>query len=386
MHIFSACHGRDAKECLNMRSKIISILVLFCMFVAPAAQAAPHPGPKPGHHPSPQAGPPPGPKPGHHPGPQPRPILRPYHRPYYRPGYYEYPRYRNYENYRYYNHYRHNNSNDIWISIGAGLLIGSIISNMNRAPEYYPPAGDQYPGTDRDNYSYSESYERERQISEIRAIVSQNAKTEAARASRMAVELGTDQAAAALARAWESEGKRVTLDGRSGLQVLKVSGFYDGSQMTYTFLPENRKVYVKISVPELSISAEESEYYAVSSGQSPAYYSSEGSGRGAGIPNDAPSASVSSRGSAIQYAGFELQGNSRSQSGHLIVGEVAKGTAAYYAGIRQGDLLLSADQYDSRNFDAAWFNGYISDKYSSRAMVRLRISRNGVEKKIEIRL
>ena len=341
------------------------------MFAAPAAQAAPHPGPKPGHHP----------------GPQPRPISRPYHRPYYRPyyrpGYYQYPRYSHYKNYR---NYRNYSNNDIWISIGAGLLIGSIISNMNREPQYYPPAREPYPGTDRDNYSYSESYEREQQISEIRSIISQNAKTEAARASRMAAELGTDQAAATLARAWENEGKRVTLDGRSGLEVLKVSGFYDGSQMTYTFLPENRKVYVKISVPEFSISAEESEYYAVPSGQSPAYSSWEGSGQGAGIPNSTPSASVSGPGSAIKYAGFELQRNTRSPSGHLIIGEVAKGTAAYYAGIRQGDLLLSADQYDSRNFDAAWFNEYISDKYSSRAMIRLQISRNGVEKKIEIRL
>ena len=357
-----------------MIKRIISIVMMICLLAAPAAQAAPHHGHRPGHHP----GPPPGPifRPYHKP--PPRPNYRPYYRPYYRPGYYSYPRYRS---------YRYSDSNDIWISLGAGLLIGSIISSMNRTPEYYPPAGNTYTGTERDNYPYSDSYEKERQLSEIRAIISQNARTEAVRASRMASELGPDRAAAALAREWEGEGKRTQLDGRSGLQILKVSGFYDGSQMTYTFLPENRKVFVRISVPELSLSAEESEYYSGVSNQHPAAAPSAGVRQVPALPGYSPSAvPVSDRAATLQYAGFEIERSSRSQSGHLIIREVRNGTAAYYAGIRRGDVLLSADRYDSRNFDAVWFNDYISERYSSRAMIKLTISRNGVEKNIDIQL
>lgn len=340
-----------------MKSRIISIAVMICLFAVPAAQAAPHPGHRPGHHP----------------GPPPSPIFRPY----YRPGYYNYPRYRNY---RYYN------NNDIWISIGAGLLIGAILSDIGRTPQYYPSASVPYSTQGRNDYPYSNSYEREREISNIKARISQNAKTEAARASRMASEFGAEQAAALLAKTWDGEGKRTDIDSRSGLQVLKVDGFYDGSQISYTFLPENRKVYVRISVPEYSLSAEESDYYSAPAGHS-APAPSGGVRQVPVVPNETASAmTVSDQGDTLQYAGFELERTMRASSGHMIIREVGKGTAAYYAGIRQGDVLLKVDVYETRNFDPLWLSGYISNRHQSRSLITLLISRNGAEKKIEIQL
>lgn len=345
-----------------MRSRIISIAVLICLLLAPVAQAAPRHSRKPGHHP----GPPPG------------PIFSPYHkpsyRPYYRPVYYRYPRYRNY------------NNNDIWISVGAGLLIGSIISNMNRTPDYYPPAGNTYPSTGRDDYSYSNSYERERLISEIKVRISENARSEVVRASKIASEFGAEKAAVLLARDWDSEGKRTNIDGRSGLYVLKVTGFYDGSQMSYTFLPENRKVFVRISVPDYSLSVEESDYYSGSAGKA-ASAPSEGVRQVPVVPNyTSVAVTVSDRGGTLQAAGFEIERSVRSNSGHMIIRDVGKGTAAYYAGIRQGDVLLKVDVYETRNFDSAWFSGYIYSRSQSKSLVTLSISRNGSEKKFEIQL
>ncbi|MDY9922045.1 MAG: PDZ domain-containing protein [Synergistota bacterium] len=340
-----------------MKSRIISIAVMICLFAVPAVHAAPYPGHRPGHHP----------------GPPPRPIFRPY----YRPGYYNYPRYRNYRRY---------NNNDIWISIGTGLLIGAMVSNMNRTPQYYPSASVPYSSPSRNDYSYSNSYERERQISDVKARISQNAKTEAARASKMASEFGAEQTAALLAKTWDGEGKRTDIDSRSGLQVLKVDGFYDGSQISYTFLPENRKVYVRISVPEYSLSAEESDYYSGPSGHS-APAPSEGVRQVPVVPNYAPAAmTVSDQGSTLQYAGFELERTMRSPSGHMIIREVGKGTAAYYAGIRPGDVLLKVDVYETRNFDSVWLSDYISNRHQSRSLITLLISRNGAEKKFEIQL
>ncbi len=342
---------------LKMKSRLISIAVMICMFAVPAAQAAPHPGHRPGHHP----------------GPSPRPIFRPY----YRPGYYNYPRYRSY---RYYN------NNDIWVSLGAGLLIGTMISNMNRAPHYSPSANVPFSSQSRNDYSYSNSYEREREISDIKARISQNAKTEASRASKMASEFGAEQAAALLAKTWDGEGKRTNIDGRSGLLVLKVDGFYDGSQISYTFLPENRKVYARISVPEYSLAAEESDYYSGPAGKA-APAPSEGVRQVSVVPNYTPTAmTVSDKGSILQYAGFELERSMRSPSGHMIIREVGKGTAAYYAGIRPGDVLLKVDVYETRNFDPAWFSDYISNRHQSRSLITLSVSRNGAEKRFEIQL
>ncbi|MEA4873291.1 MAG: PDZ domain-containing protein [Synergistaceae bacterium] len=338
---------------LKMKSRMISIAVMMCLFAVPAAQAVPHPG--------------------HHPGPPPRPIFQPYHRP----GYYNYPRYRNY---RYYS------NNDIWVSLGAGLLIGAMISNMNRTPQYSPSADVPYSSPSRNDYSYSNSYERERQIRDIKTRISQNAKTEADRASNMASEFGSEQAMVLLEKTWDGEGKRTNIDRSSGLQVLKVTGFYDGSQISYTFLPENRKVYVRISVPEYSLSAEESDYYSGPAGQA-APVPSEGARQVPVVPNYTAAAMiVSGQGGTMQYAGFELERTMRSPSGHMIIREVAKGTAAYYAGIRPGDVLLKVDVYETRNFDPVWFIDYISSKHQSRSLITLSISRNGAEKRFEIQL
>lgn len=346
-----------------MRSKIVSIALLVCLSAVPAAQAAPHPGPRPGHFP----------------GPPPRPIYGPYHRPYYRPGYYHYPGYRSY---RYYS------NNDIWISIGAGLLIGSLISNMNRTPQYSPPVTGTYPGTGRESYSYSNSYDREREIGLIRSRAGEKARAEASRAAKMASEHGSEQAAALLTGAWEGEGRRTFLDASTGLQVLKVTGFYDSSQITYTFLPENRKVYVRISVPDYSISAEENDYYTRAVDRPASTQPSEGiRNKVPALPNYTnASMAMQQQDGTLRSAGFGFDRSARSSSGHLVIGEVAKGTAAYYAGIRPGDVLLSVDVYETRNFDPAWFDNYISERQRSGAMITLSISRKGTEKKLEIQL
>ena len=70
----------------------------------------------------------------------------------------------------------------------------------------------------------------------------------------------------------------------------------------------------------------------------------------------------------------------------MIIREVGKGTAAYYAGIRPGDVLLKVDVYETRNFDHAWFSDYISNRHQSRSLIMLSISRNGIEKSFEIQL
>ena len=68
------------------------------------------------------------------------------------------------------------------------MLLGSIISSANRAPQYSPPVT----GTDRGSgsYSYSGSYDREYDISLIRSSAGEKTKAEASRAAKMASEYG----------------------------------------------------------------------------------------------------------------------------------------------------------------------------------------------------
>ncbi len=352
--MYGTCHSLDPKGCIIMRPKIISTALLICLFVAPAAQAAYYPG--------------------HHPGPAPRPIFSPYRRP----GYRHYPVYRS---------YRHSSNNDIWISLGAGLLIGSLISGMNRTAQYSPYASITDPAVQRNNYSYSQSFEGEREISLIRSRAAENAKTESRRASGIASEHGSEQAAYLLAKAWEGEGRKTVLDSSAGLQVLKVTGFYDGSLIKYTFLPESRKVYVRISVPDYLVSVEESSYYTGSTLRPETAQLRDEDSRMpllrsySNAPVVLPEKSV-----MLRHAGFGLEGSFRSPAGHLVIGEVGKGTAAYYAGIRPGDALISVDVYDTRNFDAVWFDNYISERHRSCSMIVLLILRKGTEKRIEIQL
>jgi hypothetical protein len=102
--------------------------------------------------------------------------------------------------------------------------------------------------------------------------------------------------------------------------------------MSYTFLPENRKVFVRISVPDYSLSVEESDYYSGSSGKS-APAPSEGVRQVPVVPNYAPApVTVSDQGGTLRSVGFEIERSVRSNSGHMIISEVGKGTAAYQAG------------------------------------------------------
>ena len=83
------------------------------------------------------------------------------------------------------------------------LLLGSIISSANRAPQYSPPVT----GTDRGSgsYSYSGSYDREYDISLTASSAGEKAKAEASRAAKMASEYGPAQAAALLAKSWKAK-------------------------------------------------------------------------------------------------------------------------------------------------------------------------------------
>ena len=333
-----------------MKLRIVSITLILSLFFVPMAQAGTqyfhsYPGPSSGYYP------------WH------RPIYRPVFRPIFSYGYSTRPRYYGYRNY---------NNNDILIGLGAAILLGSIFSNTNSSSGYSRGSSTAY------NESRSDLEYRERQ--KIENSIKNKAENEAKRASSLVAERGIGEAINILTNLWKSEGRRTSFEDRSGIAVIKIDGFNDGSQITYSFYPENRKVFVKISVPEYSVSEEASEYYADPLRNTVPSYAQQPT-----LPQKMPN-NPSPILSLTQYTGFEIVDGKRSASGHMLIGDVAKGTAAFYAGLRQGDRLVRVDVYDTFNHDFGWIKAYIAGKSQSRALLKITFLQNGVEKTADIQL
>lgn len=257
-----------------MKMRMVSITLILSLLFVPIAQAesqnpGPHPGQAPQYHPGPSPKNNPGPASQYRPGSAPQ--YRPGSVPKYRPG--SDPQYRTgqYSNTypgtifrqvsrgwypprpRYYNYSRRDDNKDIFIALGVAIVLGSIVSNINSSSGYSRDSSTTY-NDSKDDLGY-----REKQ--EIKNSIRDQAENEAERASSLVTERGIGEAISIIRNSWEDEGRRTSFEDRSGIAVIKISGFNDGAQITYSFYPENRKVFVKISVPQYSVSEEASEYY-----------------------------------------------------------------------------------------------------------------------------
>jgi membrane-associated protease RseP (regulator of RpoE activity) len=191
----------------------------------------------------------------------------------------------------------------------------------------------------------------------------------------MIAENGLYQTINMIDSSWRSKGYRTSYTDSYKLPVLKVSGFSDGAQIIYTFLQSNRMVFVKVVVPEYSVSYEGSAYF----NEPKQLYQQRPV-----APQNVPGAPAIY--SIKQFAGFELATDRRSQSGYMLINEVANGTAAYYAGMRRGDILLKIDAYETKNYDVSWMNSYVADRYRSKALLKVRFLHSGKEKTVSIQL
>ena len=333
-----------------MKKRIVSISLILSLLFVPMAQAGTQYN-RPYHGPIPRS------------YPWYRPIYRPIYRPGFSFGYSNYPRYYGYRNY---------SNNDILVGLGAAIVLGSIFSSINSSSGYSRGSGTSY-NDSRNDLEY-------RKKQDIENSTRNKAENEAKRASSLAVERGIGEAISIIRNLWESEGRRTSFEDRSGIAVIKISGFNDGSQIQYSFYPENRKVFVRISVPEYSVSEEASEYYADPLRNTEPSYVQQPTPLQYMPNNPGPILSLT------QFAGFDITDGKRSSSGHMLIESVAKGTAAFYAGLRQGDRLVKVDVYDTLNYDFGWIKAYLNDKHKSRALLKITFVQGGVEKTAEIQL
>ena len=87
-----------------------------------------------------------------------------------------------------------------------------------------------------------------------------------------------------------------------------------------------------------------------------------------------------------QFIGFELSEDKRDGSGHLIIQDVAKGTAASFAGITQGDSLIKIDTYDTKNFDLDRINAYVANRAGTKTLVKVTFKHKSAVRTVDIQL
>ena len=156
----------------------------------------------------------------------------------------------------------------------------------------------------------------------------------------------------------EGEGKKTFLDDRSGVTFLKVSVFEENIRLEYTIRQDSKKISVRVTAPDYSVSEESGTYYKE--------------------PQPVPPSK--------NYLGLELEELLRDPGGRLLIKDVAKGTAAFYAGIMPGDSLVMIDTYDTKNFDIARVDSYLASRAAAKAKVRVTVSQKGEQKIIDIQL
>ena len=198
----------------------------------------------------------------------------------------------------------------------------------------------------------------EQKVREIREHAKESSRKEMEHAVDLIFERGVPGAVELIVKSWEVEGKKTFLDDRSGVTVLKVSGFEENIRLEYTIRQESKKISVRVTAPDYSVSEESGSYYKEPQPLSP----------------------------SRSYLGVELEEFFRDPGGRLLIKDVAKGTAAFYAGILPGDALVMIDTYDTKNFDIARVDSYLESRAAAKAKVRVTVSQKGEQKSIDIQL
>lgn len=198
----------------------------------------------------------------------------------------------------------------------------------------------------------------EQKVRVIREHAKESTRKEMEHAVELIFERGVPGTVELLVRSWEGEGKKTFLDDRNGVTVLKVSAFEENIRLEYTIRQESKKISVRVTAPDYSVSEESSTYYKEHEPLPP----------------------------SRSYLGFELEEFFRDPQGRLLVKDVVNGTAVFYAGVLPGDSLVMIDTYDTKNFDIARLNSYLVNRSETKAKVKITVSQKGEQKIIEIQL
>lgn len=244
-----------------------------------------------------------------------------------------------------YSHYHNYSSShtEVWVDTTSLVVLLATLAAGNR---------------DNEKETAKEQAAYEQKVREIREHARESSRKEMEHAIDLIFERGVPATVELLIRSWDCEGKKTFLDDRNGVSFLKVSGFEENVRLEYKIRQESKEISVRVTAPDYTVSEESSAYYKE--------------------PEPIPPSK--------RYLGFELEEFFRDSRGRLIIKDVVKGTAAFYAGALPGESLVLIDTYDTKNFDIARINSYLEKRSEIKAKVKITVSQKGKQKIIEIQL
>lgn len=235
--------------------------------------------------------------------------------------------------------YYYDSYNDVALSCGIGILLGTMAANNNAAEQ-------------------AKQQEKAKKVEAVRERCKDAVYTETQHVSELIQGTGLVNTLDFLQKYWNAKTMRTFMEDRNNVAVLTITGFDDNVKVEYTFMKEYKEVTVKASSAEYKISEEKKAYY-----KEPEPRSELNAALGMDVSNDL-----------------------RSPSGYLAAQNVVEGTAAAFAGIAPGDAIIKIDEYDTKNIDAARIIAYISARAKAKAALKITFMHEGKKKTAEIQL
>lgn len=228
---------------------------------------------------------------------------------------------------------------DVALSCGIGILLGTIVANNN--------ANEQ-----------AKQQERAQKLESVRNRCKDAVSTEIQHVAELIQGTGLANTLDFLQKYWNAKAMRTFTEDRNNIAVLTITGFDDNVKVEYTFMKEYKEVTVKASSVEYKISEEKKAYYK----------------------EPEPRSELNSA------LGMDLSNDLRSPAGYLLAQNVVNGTAASFAGIFPGDSIIRIDAYDTKNIDVSRIIAYITARAKAKAAIKVTFIHNGKKKTSEIQM
>lgn len=338
-----------------MKKRLAVALLALLVAILTAAAAFAQPGPPPGQHPGGpgpgpvRPGPPPPPNPGYRPGFRPVGPPPPPPSPGYRPGFRPVgppppppPRYSGGYNRGWYGDWNGGWYND---GFGVGILLGAIMSSQAQADAAAAAAQQQ-------------AYENK--VAQIRSSAEETATRQSSHLAQLISQAGPDNALADLNAYWQAQGQTTFLDARSPISTLRATGFPQNMTIVYLLDRNIKNITVTVNAREYGVSQSSS------------------------VPYTLPLPTLSK--DAQRLLGFSLADSLRSPDGFFLIQDVIPGTAAAYAGIKNGAKLYKIDGWTTATVTAAQLNAYIESRAAQNGTAAITFSGAGGQKTVQIKL
>ncbi|MDO4988347.1 MAG: hypothetical protein Q4E17_04920 [Synergistes sp.] len=250
--------------------------------------------------------------------------------------------------------YYHNSSDSTgWFlgGLGAGILLTAILSNNSSNSQPHHTQAER------------EKEQIAAKAAQIRSAAKQTASLQSSQLMTQISQSGAENALKNMENYWKGQSHPTYLDLSRPVSVLKVSGFQDDLNIVYTVNADMGSATVTVNALNFDVSESVSAQFAVSS-----------------APQEMQK-------SGAQIAGFSVSEGVRNVEGFLIVQEVAKASAAAYAGLKPGSVMRKIDGNSTAAASVEQLWSYIKRRAETNSIINITFANGGGKAKtVQIRL